>query len=154
MTLNPFRWLNMGAKPKEFYRSELREEIDNVRSEIERKCKLEFMSTGASLPSHLPLSSSGGVWPGEILIRLCSLDEHTRDKTVANVVYQKGGYLEPHTHLRDERAYVVEGSFTDVVTNEVFREGDIQYIKAGVLHGAKSDHCILLITWTPPCDYN
>lgn len=80
--------------------------------------------------------------------RLCSLSDNV-NMTVVNVLFEKDGYIAPHTHDRIEYAHVISGSYTNPITNITYTQGMTEVIPPHTLHASKSDHCLLTVTWQP-----
>lgn len=80
--------------------------------------------------------------------RLCSLSDKV-DMTVVNVMFDKGGYIPPHTHDRIEKTYVLDGEYYDPVAKKNFYKGDIQVVHPKQVHASISDYCLLTCTWEP-----
>lgn len=81
--------------------------------------------------------------------RLCSLDCHSTDVTCCNVKFEEGGYIEPHTHDREEVIFCADGQYYDPVNKLVLLPGHTQTIPPGQLHAGRSDYCLLFVTWRP-----
>ncbi len=87
------------------------------------------------------------ICPGVEVIE-CSLSCHCTDSTVINVRVEKG-IIEPHTHDRVKKIYVLEGEYTDTVTGKTYTEGEVQIIPPNTLHALESKRCVLIVTWRP-----
>lgn len=88
-----------------------------------------------------------------VISRVCSLDDHTRDSlTIINCVFSKGGFIPEHTHEQVEIIFVIDGQIKNVLTGEVFKEGDRVIIPAFEPHSFSSDYALLSITWRPAFD--
>jgi quercetin dioxygenase-like cupin family protein len=126
-----------------------RQELLEIRNGIKRKANVAMKWKGdkesicLSVPSDQYVSEIKNVHQ-----RLCSLSDN-QNMTVVNVIYNKGGYIAPHTHDRVERTYVLDGEYFDQICEKTFKKGDTQEIPANTLHASKSDYCLLTVTWQP-----
>ena len=80
---------------------------------------------------------------------LCSLNNKHNDLTVINCKFEVGGYIPPLKHDREKMIYVIDGSFTNTVTNETYQRGGVCKLAPHELHSIKSDDALLTITWKP-----
>jgi anti-sigma factor ChrR (cupin superfamily) len=78
----------------------------------------------------------------------CSITGQCTDSTVVNMQVSEG-FLAPHTHDRVEKIYVLEGEYTDTVTGNIYKEGEVQIISPNTLHGLESKRCVLTVSWRP-----
>jgi len=126
-----------------------RQELLEIRNGIKRKANVAMKWKGdkesicLSVPSDQYASEIKNVHQ-----RLCSLSDK-QNMAVVNVIYNKGGYIAPHTHDRVERTYVLDGEYFDPICEKTFKKGDTQEIPANTLHASKSDYCLLTVTWQP-----
>ena len=134
------------------------ESISDIREDLRRQ--VESLKQKASCVSISQDGNDGYVisnreWHtldyANVKIRLCSLNALT-DRTIANMQFGKGGYISPHTHDRIKRVYVLAGKYIDTVSGVEYCEGSVQCVPVGVLHGMKSDFCLLTVTWQPAFD--
>lgn len=72
---------------------------------------------------------------------------------LVEVIFEKGGIGEPHTHPHEQASYCIEGEFEFTVGDEtkVIKEGDTIYMPPDVLHGCRllSDRGRLVDIFSP-----
>ena len=125
----------------------LRDTARETKIEIERQNRI---ATAEMVPQEWRETPSSSA----VIMRVCSLDQFTVNQTVANVAVNPfrdstGGEIAVHMHDRFERIFVVEGEYTDPVSNKVYREGETQEIAPRQPHGLKSNFALLFVTWRP-----
>lgn len=124
-------------------------EILELRKQIKKMANVAMLWKDKSI-QHFKIPSDQFATNGikNVHQRLCSLADST-NTTVVNVIFEKDGYIPPHTHDRIERVYVLDGEYYDPVSKQVFSKGQVQSIPPNTLHACRSDYCLLTVTWQP-----
>ena len=127
--------------------SELFEKIKSKQAEIKR-IREAVISTSIG---EFTVQDAGwsDIKTSNVKQRLCCLDMYSNDVTCCNVLFEKDGYIEPHTHENEEIIFCADGQYYDPVNKIILRPGDTQKIPPGKLHAGKSNNCLLFVTWRP-----
>lgn len=78
---------------------------------------------------------------------------HDGTLMLVEVIFEKGGVGEPHTHVHEQATYCLEGEFEFTIGDETktIGVGDTIYMPSNILHGCKllTDRGRLLDIFTP-----
>lgn len=128
-------------------------EFDNLQTKIDQKMdeiksfKIKMSENTSVLPvtpqawTTIPKSS--------VQLRACSLNLQHADLNVANVVFEKDGYVGPHKHENAEMIFCIDGTYVDEINGVTLHEGQTQVIPPNTLHSGRSDDALLVVTWKP-----
>lgn len=130
-------------------KTEYTDNISKSRKRIRNSARLLHDSRQGER-EQLDIYDDRGIICNNVVFQLCTIDHASKNKTIATMLFKDGANVAPHLHKNTESVFIVEGSLTETVSNNTYKEGDIITFTPGQIHGFQSDYALVVISWIPP----